>query len=65
MNEKIDQLDLLQGKVYEAELNEQAAKLETKRVQFQAYLDSLWAKYDKVKGEDALQADGSWTKVEK
>jgi hypothetical protein len=29
--DKIDQLDMMQGKLYEAELNEHVAKLETKR----------------------------------
>jgi hypothetical protein len=62
--DKIDQLDMLQGKLHEAELNEQAAKLETKRVQFQAWVDSLWAKYGKIKGEDCLMPDGSWSKAE-
>jgi hypothetical protein len=63
--EKIDRLDMMQGKLLEAELNEQVAKLETKRVQFQAWVDSLWSKYGKIKGEDALNEDGTWMKVEK
>jgi hypothetical protein len=63
--DKIDQLDMMQGKLYEAELNEHVAKLETKRIQLQAFIDSLWAKYEKTKGEDRLMPDGTWAKVEK
>jgi hypothetical protein len=63
--ERIAPMDMMQGKVLEAELNEQAAKLETKRVQFQAWVDALWSKYGKIKGEDALNEDGTWTKVKK
>jgi hypothetical protein len=62
--DKIDQLDMMQGKLFEAELNERAALLETKRVQFQAWVDSLWTKYGKTKGEDRLLPDGTWAKVE-
>jgi hypothetical protein len=32
--------------------------------QLQAFVDSLWAKYGKIKGEDKLMSDGVWAKVE-
>jgi hypothetical protein len=62
--DKLDQLDLMQGKVYEAEMKQHVAQLETHQVKFQAWLDLMWAKYGKIKGEDQLQPDGTWVKAE-
>lgn len=63
--DKIDQLDLMQGKLLEAELEAAKAKVETKMAQFQSWMDSTWLKYGKVKGEDTLQLDGTWEKIRK
>lgn len=63
--EKLDQLDVMQAKVYEAELGELVAKLEAKRIEFQAWIDALWVRYGKVKGEDEITSDGAWRKIEK
>jgi len=63
--ETLTREEMLEGKVFEAELRELAAKLETKRVQFQSYIDMLYIRYDKDPKEYTLQPDGTWKKAEK
>ena len=57
--EKVDPLDMMRARVFEAELNELHAKAEMKTSEFQEFIDRLFAKHEMIKGVDRLEVDGT------
>lgn len=63
--EKIDPMDMMQARLYEAELRAIQAEARAKGAEFQAFIDGLFAKHSMIKGADRLEADGTIVRAAK
>lgn len=58
MSKRVAEDDMMRGRLFEAELDALRSKTEAKAMEFQHWVDSLFGKYELVKGRDRLMPDG-------
>jgi len=56
--DKIDESDLMKGKLFEAQLRALQAETMTKALEFQAWVDALYSRHGLVKGIDRIEENG-------